>query len=93
MTAPEADLSGWSVAPFTGGGYTHLVRYQAGVVAANLTGQRRAADYRAITRTVFTSPEVYGVGTEGTVAAGAELSITGRHRASRGPPTRASTSR
>jgi dienelactone hydrolase len=25
MTAPQADLSGWSVAPFTGGGYTHDV--------------------------------------------------------------------
>ncbi|BBX95383.1 dienelactone hydrolase family protein [Mycobacterium lacus] len=25
MTAPEADLFGWSVAPFTGGGYTHDV--------------------------------------------------------------------
>lgn len=25
MTAPEADLSGWSSAPFTGGGYTHDV--------------------------------------------------------------------
>jgi dienelactone hydrolase len=25
MTAPEADLSGWSAAPFTGGGYTHDV--------------------------------------------------------------------
>ena len=25
MTAPEADLSGWSVSPFTGGGYTHDV--------------------------------------------------------------------
>ncbi|HTX96272.1 MAG TPA: dienelactone hydrolase family protein [Mycobacterium sp.] len=25
MTAPEADLSGWSVAPFTDGGYTHDV--------------------------------------------------------------------
>ncbi|BBZ42760.1 dienelactone hydrolase family protein [Mycobacterium parmense] len=25
MTAPEAVLSGWSVAPFTGGGYTHDV--------------------------------------------------------------------
>jgi len=22
VTAPEADLSGWAVAPFTGGGYT-----------------------------------------------------------------------
>jgi dienelactone hydrolase len=25
VTAPEADLAGWSVAPFTGGGYTHDV--------------------------------------------------------------------
>ncbi|BAX94050.1 dienelactone hydrolase family protein [Mycobacterium shigaense] len=25
MTAPEADLSGWAVAPFAGGGYTHDV--------------------------------------------------------------------
>ncbi len=25
MTAPEADLSGWTAAPFTGGGYTHDV--------------------------------------------------------------------
>jgi dienelactone hydrolase len=25
MTAPEADLTGWSVAPFAGGGYTHDV--------------------------------------------------------------------
>lgn len=25
MTAPEADLSGWSAAPFSGGGYTHDV--------------------------------------------------------------------
>lgn len=25
MTAPEADLTGWSPAPFTGGGYTHDV--------------------------------------------------------------------
>ena len=25
MTAPEADLDGWSAAPFTGGGYTHDV--------------------------------------------------------------------
>ena len=25
MSAPEADLTGWSVEPFTGGGYTHDV--------------------------------------------------------------------
>ena len=25
MTSPEADLTGWSVAPFTGGGFTYDV--------------------------------------------------------------------
>ncbi|MGH3522444.1 MAG: dienelactone hydrolase family protein, partial [Mycobacterium sp.] len=25
MSAPEADLTGWTSAPFTGGGYTHDV--------------------------------------------------------------------
>jgi dihydrolipoamide dehydrogenase len=72
----------WAAGDVTGGGYTHLARYQAAVVTANLTGKRRAADYRAIPRTVFTSPEVYAVGAEGTVAAGAELSLTDRSRAS-----------
>ena len=32
MTAPEADLSGWSASPFTGGGYTHDV-YRKGTGA------------------------------------------------------------
>lgn len=72
----------WAAGDVTGGGDTHLARYQAAVVAANLTGQRRAADYRAIPRTVFTSPEVYAVGIEGNLAVSADLSGTDRARAS-----------
>ena len=42
--------------------HTHASRYQAGVVAANICGQPREADYSAIPRCVFTMPSVYAVG-------------------------------
>lgn len=63
----------WAAGDVTGGGHTHLARYQAAVVAANLAGRRRAADYRAIPRPVFTTPEVYAVGTEGDLTGAADL--------------------
>jgi pyruvate/2-oxoglutarate dehydrogenase complex dihydrolipoamide dehydrogenase (E3) component len=52
----------WAAGDVTGVTQTHAGRYQAGVVAANILGQEREADYTAIPRCVYTMPSVYAVG-------------------------------
>ena len=52
----------WAAGDVTGTMHTHASRYQASVVAANILGQRREADYSAIPRCVFTTPSVFAVG-------------------------------
>ena len=62
----------WAAGDVTGITHTHAGRYQARVVAANILGQRREADYSAIPRCVFTTPSVFAVGVVPDAAADEE---------------------
>jgi pyruvate/2-oxoglutarate dehydrogenase complex dihydrolipoamide dehydrogenase (E3) component len=55
-------LGVWGAGDVTGITQTHASHYQARVVAGNILGQRREADYSAIPRCVFTTPSVFAVG-------------------------------
>jgi dihydrolipoamide dehydrogenase len=60
--APDGSGRVWAAGDVTGTTHTHASHYQARVVAANIMGQRREADYSAIPRCVFTAPSVFAVG-------------------------------
>jgi len=57
----------YAIGDVTGGHMlAHVASYQGEVVAENIMGHRRRADYRAVPNAVFSSPEIAGVGlTEG----------------------------
>jgi pyruvate/2-oxoglutarate dehydrogenase complex dihydrolipoamide dehydrogenase (E3) component len=57
-----ADGRVWAAGDVTGTTHTHASHYQAGVVAANILGVPRQADYSALPRCVFTTPSVFSVG-------------------------------
>jgi pyruvate/2-oxoglutarate dehydrogenase complex dihydrolipoamide dehydrogenase (E3) component len=73
----------WAAGDVTGSTHTHASRYQAEVVAANILGRPREADYSAIPRCVFTTPSVYAVGERarpGLAVARVRLADTARGR-------------
>jgi pyruvate/2-oxoglutarate dehydrogenase complex dihydrolipoamide dehydrogenase (E3) component len=53
----------WAIGDITGGGFTHVATYHAGIAAADILGQEVAgAEDVAIPRVTFTDPEVGAVG-------------------------------
>jgi hypothetical protein len=75
----------WAAGDVTGTTHAHASRYQAKVVAANILGEHREADYSAIPRCVFTMPSVFAVGVvpdAKVITARADLSETARARVS-----------
>ncbi len=66
----------WAAGDVTGlGAYNHTATYQARIVAANILGASRTADYRAIPRAVYTTPSVYAVGLSPRHAAAAGITL------------------
>jgi len=53
----------WALGDVTGVSlFTHVAKYQGRVIAHNIMGRKRVADYRAIPRVVFCDPEIATVG-------------------------------
>jgi pyruvate/2-oxoglutarate dehydrogenase complex dihydrolipoamide dehydrogenase (E3) component len=67
----------WAIGDITGkGAYTHVSRYQAAGVVADLLGRDGpGADYRAVSRVTFTDPELASVGLSEEQARAAGLRV------------------
>ena len=83
----------WAAGDVTGVAlFTHVGKYQGRIAAANVAGEERRADYRAIPAAVFTDPQVATVGDtsgDGAVTASWPLSRSRERARSSGPSSRA----
>jgi pyruvate/2-oxoglutarate dehydrogenase complex dihydrolipoamide dehydrogenase (E3) component len=70
----------WAIGDVTGvWPLTYVGKYQGRIVAANITGKEREADYSAVPRVVFTDPQAASVGeAEGALTVTSELSEVAR---------------
>jgi pyruvate/2-oxoglutarate dehydrogenase complex dihydrolipoamide dehydrogenase (E3) component len=70
----------WAIGDVTGvWPLTYVGKYQGRIVAANIAGRDREADYRAVPRVVFTDPQAASVGEpEGPLTATTQLSQVAR---------------
>jgi pyruvate/2-oxoglutarate dehydrogenase complex dihydrolipoamide dehydrogenase (E3) component len=73
----------WAAGDVTGvAPFTHTAAYQGWIVAGNVLGEVRVADYSAIPRVVYTDPAVACVGeTDGDLTAEVDLAETARAQA------------
>jgi dihydrolipoamide dehydrogenase len=52
----------WAIGDCTGGGFTHVAKYQGRIAAMDILGHEVKQDLRAVPRVLFTDPEVAAVG-------------------------------
>ncbi|MFD0803893.1 FAD-dependent oxidoreductase, partial [Streptomonospora algeriensis] len=53
----------WAIGDVTGISlFTHIAKYQGGIVASNILGGDRTAEYTGVPRVVFSDPEIAAVG-------------------------------